>query len=330
MSIHRFIRLFLVLVLLGSAAGCALYRLEKDLPASYAAFLSEVRYLITSAERKAFLSTPDSGKDKFIQEFWTRRDPDAFTPENELRTEYYARISQADQLFKTDIPEGWLSERGRIYILYGQPTERRQITGRLTQESVTAGQVEIWSYGGFELTFRDAKGTGSYRLETLDLGPIEDLNLARYGVSPQRGNSRSPVFAGRQVSKARPSLDFTLELQDAGRTDERRSALVRLEIPLPLIWFRSENGRFLTTFDVAVRVRDSQKGVVWEKDIGVDADYDMRDFSARSRERHVIEIPILIEGAEILARLAEAPGTLAVRLTNRTGSESVEKTIELK
>jgi len=313
---------------LGSMAGCALYRLEKDLPAPYAAFLSEVRYLITSPERKAFLAAPDSGKDKLIEEFWQRRDPDPFTPENELRTEYYARISQAEDLFKSDSPRGWLSDRGRIYILYGPPTERRTMT--MTQEATAANRVEMWYYGAYTILFRDTSGTGSFRLETLDLSAIEDLNLARAGAPARPGSRQGPGRMGGFSANAQPLLDFTIEIRDKVRSQERIEGRLRLEIPLPLIWFKSAGGRFHTTFDIVVRVRDSKKAVVWEKDASAEAEYAEREIAAKSSERHAIEIPILIEGAEILARLADAPGTVVVRLTNRTGSETVEKTIELK
>jgi len=318
----------LVLATLGSLAGCALYRLEKDLPAPYAAFLGEVRYLITSPERKAFLSSPDSGKDKLIEEFWQRRDPDPFTSENELRTEYYARISQADDLFKSDSPRGWLSDRGRIYILYGPPTERRTMT--MTQEATAANRVEMWYYGAYTILFRDTSGTGSFRLETLDLSAIEDLNLARTGAPSRLGSRQGPGRAAGFSASAQPLLDFTVELRDKVRSQDRIEALLHLEIPLPLIWFKSDGGRFHTAFDVVIRVRDSKKAVVWEKNAGAEAGYAERDIAAKSGARHVIELPILIEGAEILARLADAPGTVVVRLTNRTGSETVEKTIDLK
>ncbi len=292
-----------ILAGLGSVAGCALYRLEKDLPAPYAAFLNEVRYLITSPERKAFLSSPDSGKDKLIEEFWKRRDPDPFTSENELRTEYYARISQADDLFKSDSPRGWLSDRGRIYVLYGPPTERRT----LTPEGSAANRVEMWYYGAYTILFRDTSGTGSFRLETLDLSAIEDLNLARAGAPTRLGSRQGPGGMGGFSASAQPLLDFTVEFRDKVRSQDRIEGLLRLEIPLPLIWFKSAGGRFHTTFDIVVRVRDSKKAIAWEKNASAEAEYAEREIASKSSERHAIEIPVLIEGAEVLARLADAP-----------------------
>jgi GWxTD domain-containing protein len=316
----------LVLAVIGINAGCSLYRLEKDLPPAYAAFLSEVRYLITSAERKTFLSSPDSAKDRLIEEFWKRRDPQPSTSENELKTEYYARIAQADDLFKTDTPRGWLSERGRIYVLYGPPSERRTMN---FTETATSNRLEVWYYGAYALTFRDVSGTGSFRLDTTDLSAIQDLNIARVGVSGPSGSFRGFGPGGRFALDAQPMLDFSVELRNMVRHENRIEGTIHLEIPLRLIWFKSEGRRFLTTFDVVVRVKDSRNAVVWEKTTSAEAAYAETEI-ARSDRKHMIDIPVLIEEAEVAAKLAAPPVTVLIRLTNRTGSETLEKTAEWK
>ncbi|HZI86228.1 MAG TPA: GWxTD domain-containing protein, partial [Pyrinomonadaceae bacterium] len=50
----------------------------------------DVSYIITDEERKAFkkLATDDE-RERFIEEFWRRRDPDPDTDENEFKEEYY-------------------------------------------------------------------------------------------------------------------------------------------------------------------------------------------------------------------------------------------------
>src|SRR5512138_1283923 len=50
----------------------------------------DVTYIITDEERKVFkkLATDDE-RERFIEEFWRRRDPDPDTDENEYREEYY-------------------------------------------------------------------------------------------------------------------------------------------------------------------------------------------------------------------------------------------------
>src|SRR5713226_4109970 len=73
----------------------------------------DVAYIITDEERKAFkkLETDDE-RERFIEEFWRRRDPDPDTDENEFREEYYERIAYANEHFASGIP-GWKSDRGR-------------------------------------------------------------------------------------------------------------------------------------------------------------------------------------------------------------------------
>src|SRR5437868_3830538 len=58
----------------------------------------DVAYIITEDERKAFkkLETDDE-RERFIEEFWRRRDPDPDTEENEFKEEYYERIAYADR-----------------------------------------------------------------------------------------------------------------------------------------------------------------------------------------------------------------------------------------
>src|SRR5947208_2746727 len=84
----------------------------------------DVTYIITDEERKAFkkLATDDE-RERFIEEFWRRRDPDPDTEENEFKEEYYERIAYANEHFSSGIP-GWKSDRGRIWNMYGKRNER--------------------------------------------------------------------------------------------------------------------------------------------------------------------------------------------------------------
>ena len=84
----------------------------------------DVTYIITDEERKAFkkLATDDE-RERFIEEFWRRRDPDPDTDENEFKEEYYERIAYANEHFSSGIP-GWKTDRGRIWIMYGKPDGR--------------------------------------------------------------------------------------------------------------------------------------------------------------------------------------------------------------
>jgi GWxTD domain-containing protein len=139
----------------------------------------DVTYIITDEERKAFkkLET-DEERERFIEEFWRRRDPDPDTDENEYREEYYERIAYANEHYASGIP-GWKTDRGRIYIVYGKPdeVETHPSGGAYQRESYEGGgststyPFERWFYrylegvgSGIEIEFVDPTGSGEYRI----------------------------------------------------------------------------------------------------------------------------------------------------------------------
>ncbi len=126
------------------AASCRLYNLERKLNPEAAAFFGKVQYIISKEERKIFLELPESERAAFQEEFWKRRDPDPDTPENEYRTEYFQRVERASAMFHGEGRAGWLTDRGRIFILFGAPSER------MTYPMDAGGFCrEIWYYGAF-------------------------------------------------------------------------------------------------------------------------------------------------------------------------------------
>jgi GWxTD domain-containing protein len=139
----------------------------------------DVTYVITDEERKAFkkLATDDE-RERFIEEFWRRRDPDPDTDENEFKEEYYERIAYANEHFSSGIP-GWKTDRGRIWIMYGKPDEREThpMGGSYERPSYEGGgntttyPFEVWFYrylagvgSGVEIEFVDPTGSGEYRI----------------------------------------------------------------------------------------------------------------------------------------------------------------------
>jgi GWxTD domain-containing protein len=139
----------------------------------------DVAYIITDEERRAFKALKtDEERDKFIEAFWLRRDPDPDTPENEYKDQYYERIQYANEHFASGIP-GWKTDRGRIYIMYGKadeieahpaggPYDRPSYEGG---GSTTTYPFEIWWYryiegigSDIEIEFVDPSGSGEYHI----------------------------------------------------------------------------------------------------------------------------------------------------------------------
>lgn len=153
---------------------------KPELKKAYKEWLDkDVTYIITDEERKAFkkLETDDE-RERFIEEFWRRRDPDPDTDENEYREEYYERIAYSNEHFASGIP-GWKTDRGRIYIMYGKPDEKEShpAGGAYHREinegggSTSTYPFERWWYrylpgvgSGVEIEFVDPTGSGEYRI----------------------------------------------------------------------------------------------------------------------------------------------------------------------
>jgi len=92
--------------------------------------------------------------------FWSRRDPSPGTPRNEFKEEFFDRIREAVARFSLGRP-GWRTDRGRIFIRYGEPDT-------VDRRPFQAGQppTETWHYEqlGLRFVFVDENGYGDYRL----------------------------------------------------------------------------------------------------------------------------------------------------------------------
>ncbi|MBS3819834.1 GWxTD domain-containing protein [bacterium] len=149
----------------------------EDLPPKYRKWLQEeVVHIITPTEKDVFLQLKnDRERDLFIKAFWEQRDPKPGTPENEFKEEHYRRINYANKRFGRGTPTpGWRTERGRIYIILGEPQEIQRYES-LSQVYPTI----VWFYQGmseyglpdaFNVVFFKKYGAGDYQLYS----PVQD------------------------------------------------------------------------------------------------------------------------------------------------------------
>ena len=80
-----------------------------------------LRYLAPGArESRSFES--DGEMKRFSEEFWRANDPIPHTPENEFKQDIFSRIEYANTYFK-ETRVGWKTDRGRIWIIWGEPDE---------------------------------------------------------------------------------------------------------------------------------------------------------------------------------------------------------------
>jgi GWxTD domain-containing protein len=123
--------------------------------------LGIMRYILSEEEYGAMDKGSDEERAGRIRAYWKGRDPSPGTPYNETMVEFFRRADQAYYKFQTTtIANGALTDRGKIYILYGPPdsVDRLLEPGGLPQEA--------WSYRTLGKTFRfvDRSRNGNLRL----------------------------------------------------------------------------------------------------------------------------------------------------------------------
>lgn len=101
------------------------------------------------------------------ERFWARRDPLPATAINEFRDRFFERVKIATEQYKEGARAGWETDRGRVYIVLGQPDNYLEhVVGR--GGGAQANLIE-WLYeslpgGRLVLQFYDRGGFGHYEL----------------------------------------------------------------------------------------------------------------------------------------------------------------------
>ena len=174
--------------------------LQKELSKTYKKWLEEdVRWIITNEERAAFKQlSNDDERDQFIEQFWLRRDPTPDTVENEYKEDHYRRIAYANEHFAAGV-QGWRTDRGRIYIMYGPPDS-----------------IDTHPSGGYyQRPFEEGGGsTSTYPFETWNYRYIEGVgqNIDIEFVDP--------CMCGEyHMTMDRSEKDALLHVANAGLTD---------------------------------------------------------------------------------------------------------------
>ena len=118
-------------------------------------------YEATDEERDRLEETPPGRRLEAWNEFWEVRDPVPASPTNEAFESYFRRIAVANANFGTTLRPGWKSDRGRVYIAFGPPSD-------IIRRPVPSGTfpLEVWVYDtpGFQIVFEDRIGFGNYQI----------------------------------------------------------------------------------------------------------------------------------------------------------------------
>jgi GWxTD domain-containing protein len=115
-------------------------------------FYNEIEYFLTPKDYQKYNSLPEEGKKAFLDRFWRIHD-------------YYAvaeRFQYADEHYRYGDTPGYKTDRGRIYVKYGQPDEIERPLPLQLEESKP---FESWQYlNGEQFIFVDISATNDFIL----------------------------------------------------------------------------------------------------------------------------------------------------------------------
>ncbi|HVS64873.1 MAG TPA: VWA domain-containing protein [Thermoanaerobaculia bacterium] len=122
---------------------------EPALSPRHRRWLEDVAVLISEEERELFLTlSADYRRDQLIEAFWSIRDPDPRTPVNEMKRRFEELQAAGSELAGDDA-------RLLVYLLNGPPGGWSLPNGRAVARCYArTSELEIWFYGGSELTER--------------------------------------------------------------------------------------------------------------------------------------------------------------------------------
>ena len=144
-----------------------------------------MKYVLTREESNQVKRLTSDGKREFLNNYWKERDLE--TPD--AANQYFARIVEANRRYSFLKKAGWKTDRGRIFVLYGEPD-------RVVRGDVNASTYdnETWEYdklkGGVTFVFADVKGYGDYDMVHSTMpGELYNPNWSQIGsTNPQSPN----------------------------------------------------------------------------------------------------------------------------------------------
>ncbi len=141
---------------------------------------SKSRYIATQAEIDQYdLLSNENGKREFMFNYWESRNNDPLNSESYSYLAYVKRVKESNAKYKAMGKEGWKTDRGRIYIMYGEPSEIERFPNKPQTRP-----YEIWNYydieGGVYFVFGDITGFSDYQvIHSTKRGELRDESWER-------------------------------------------------------------------------------------------------------------------------------------------------------
>ncbi|MGD9899679.1 MAG: GWxTD domain-containing protein [Calditrichaceae bacterium] len=123
--------------------------------------LRPMKYLLKEDELKIVKKMSADKMSAWFMNYWKEKDPTPETVYNELQDEFYQRVGEANRKFPSRFKEGWETDRGQIFLLYGEP---QKIENRRYATTTVPYIVWLYEEGMVSFIFVDQDKNGEFRL----------------------------------------------------------------------------------------------------------------------------------------------------------------------
>ncbi|MEA1912778.1 MAG: GWxTD domain-containing protein [candidate division WOR-3 bacterium] len=138
------------------------WNVPPSIPDSIMEYASFIRYIASPEEVSQMNTLTGKAKELFLLRFWSKRDPNPATKENEALNFFMKRVKYADSHFSVGGTQrqGRITDMGRAYIKYGQPDDIIRRTAELEVDPYI-----IWHYFAQDewFIFMNRDMTGEYK-----------------------------------------------------------------------------------------------------------------------------------------------------------------------
>jgi len=130
---------------------------------SFDEMLRRLRYFATPEQLRALGATPRTDRAAAWAQFWKETDPVSGTAEHEGLRDYFDRIASANRRFAGEGVEGWLTDRGKVYVALGAP-DRVEVDD--DRSMGPRASTQVWEYADYDvrLVFVSDMGFDRWRL----------------------------------------------------------------------------------------------------------------------------------------------------------------------
>jgi len=125
--------------------------------------IKQMKYIVNNDKYEHSNKKFRKDKENLFYSLWKDMDPTPDTEQNELMDEYYKRVSYANENFD-GWKDGWETDRGMIYILFGPPDQVERTNPSMSNSTL----YQIWTYNRInkQFIFKDQNGFGDFRLDS--------------------------------------------------------------------------------------------------------------------------------------------------------------------